>query len=267
MKRLLTILVFLCAALPLRATPAGVRSFEGGTVSSARSIICQIVIDPGPNPPANMILVEYLPPGWTVTAATWNGKSHYTNLIGDTVNWVFGVSVPVSAGTLRYTLQPNEALEREYALNGSLQFTENSVQISRAVTGESRLISCDEDSDGIPDDWERKYFNGNPVGANAHTDSDGDGMSNLEEYRARTNPMDAASRVALTGITPEGPDLRLRWTAAAGTQVEVRGKASLTDSASTLLRLTVHPADGETQLLLPAPAADPFFIFLKVRGR
>ena len=50
--------------------------------------------------------------------------------------------------------------------------------------------SCygDTDSDGLPDSWEIAYF-GNITSQNASWDADGDGLTNLQEYRNGTNPM------------------------------------------------------------------------------
>ena len=50
----------------------------------------------------------------------------------------------------------------------------------------------DTDHDGLPDDWETLYF-GSVVGGAAGTDSDGDGLTNVQEYTAGTNPTNAAS--------------------------------------------------------------------------
>ena len=50
----------------------------------------------------------------------------------------------------------------------------------------------DTDSDGIPDSWELKYFN-SATGASATADADLDGVDNLEEFVADTNPTNAAS--------------------------------------------------------------------------
>jgi hypothetical protein len=51
----------------------------------------------------------------------------------------------------------------------------------------------DSDNDGLPDDWESTYFPG--TGADPNADSDGDGMSNLAEYLAGTDPTNKASNL------------------------------------------------------------------------
>ncbi len=53
-------------------------------------------------------------------------------------------------------------------------------------------ISADTDGDGIPDAWEIKYFS-SLTNANATTDSDRDGFSDLSEYRAGTLPNNSTS--------------------------------------------------------------------------
>jgi hypothetical protein len=47
----------------------------------------------------------------------------------------------------------------------------------------------DKDSDNIPDDWERLYFD-SITKHDKNSDPDGDGYSNLEEFNAETDPTD-----------------------------------------------------------------------------
>jgi hypothetical protein len=48
-------------------------------------------------------------------------------------------------------------------------------------------LNLDDDQDGLPDEWEMKYFN-TTTGANPGDDPDGDTFSNLEEYENGTDP-------------------------------------------------------------------------------
>ncbi len=58
----------------------------------------------------------------------------------------------------------------------------------------------DSDKDGMPDWWEARY--GLPINqSNAGDDSDQDGLTNIEEYRAGTNP---GVRDLLFGVTAQG---------------------------------------------------------------
>jgi hypothetical protein len=50
----------------------------------------------------------------------------------------------------------------------------------------------DSDHDGLPDAWERLYWS--DLSYSSHSDPDGDGWNNGDEYRLGTNPADPASR-------------------------------------------------------------------------
>ena len=63
----------------------------------------------------------------------------------------------------------------------------------------------DSDNDGLPDWWEMKYF-GN-LNQTAAGDPDGDGWTNLEEYRCGANPLtssiqDTNNALAFQVLTP-----------------------------------------------------------------
>ncbi len=50
--------------------------------------------------------------------------------------------------------------------------------------------ASDADGDRLPDDWEEYFFGTDTLRNLANLDSDGDGLSNLEEYEHRTDPHD-----------------------------------------------------------------------------
>ncbi|HLP76151.1 MAG TPA: hypothetical protein VK327_04470, partial [Candidatus Paceibacterota bacterium] len=94
--------------------------------------------------------------------------------------------------------------------------------VNAFACGLSVFSTMDGDSDGIPDWWTQQYF-GHGTGGNedhslATDDADGDGMSNLQEFLAGTNPTDIASFLYMQ-ITPTpatGTNVLLSWPAKAG---------------------------------------------------
>ena len=66
------------------------------------------------------------------------------------------------------------------------------------TTGVGADNANDNDRDGLPDDWERRYFGDLSQGAGG--DFDGDGVSNVEEYQVGTNP----SSMAVGDVAPLG---------------------------------------------------------------
>jgi len=70
--------------------------------------------------------------------------------------------------------------------------------------------------DGIPNGWKQQY-NFDPLDPTvANADADGDGMSNLQEYLAGTDPTNNASYLHITSIAPQGNSLLVTWTMGAG---------------------------------------------------
>ena len=61
------------------------------------------------------------------------------------------------------------------------------------------LQAIDTDGDGLPDDWESAYF-GSTTDADPNADSDGDTMTNAQEYRAGTDPKDRLSFLKVESI-------------------------------------------------------------------
>jgi hypothetical protein len=49
----------------------------------------------------------------------------------------------------------------------------------------------DDDNDGMPDSWEEEYGLNPRSSSDANLDKDNDGLTNLEEYEAKTDPTDS----------------------------------------------------------------------------
>lgn len=113
-------------------------------------------------------------------------------------------------------LQPVVTAEIFYKLAGLNPGTVHSFRLAYRLTdGRSSPLSnevsgrtwgADLNFDGLPDDWQEAFFGGNPaLWPSPWVDSDGDGVSNRDEFFAGTNPGDIASalKLALTQ-TPQG---------------------------------------------------------------
>lgn len=88
-----------------------------------------------------------------------------------------------------------------------------------ARSSNSALIVAATDRDGISSTWMLRYF-GHPTGvasdrSRATDDADGDGMNNLQEFQAGTDPTNSTSTLRITSIAPNpGGGLTIQWSSA-----------------------------------------------------
>jgi hypothetical protein len=99
--------------------------------------------------------------------------------------------------------------------------------------------SGDTDGDGLPDAWEAA--NGTLMNIpDADRDSDGDGFTNLQEYLAGTNPLDAGSLLQISGTVITSAAVVLEFFAASNRTYSVLHKTDL--GAAVWNQLTNIPA-------------------------
>jgi len=116
--------------------------------------------------------------------------------------------------------------------------------------------SLDSDADGMPDSWELQY--GLTVGVNdSQGDLDGDGLRNIDEYRAGTAPNDPNSNLRLRIAL--GTGALLQFNAANGIAYVIEYKSTLSPGAWTIL--TPIPAGSARQIQYTdaAPGATRFY--------
>lgn len=94
------------------------------------------------------------------------------------------------------------------------------------VSGSSPIFNLqstieDADMDGMPDDWETEHGFLPDDGADAMEDADGDGATNVAEYRAGTDPRNADSVFRIAVIQWEADDVLLRFLSVAGRRYRV----------------------------------------------
>lgn len=123
--------------------------------------------------------------------------------------------------------------------------------------------SADSDGDRMPDAWELAH-NMSPVQTNGtsgpSTDLDNDGMSNLQEYLADTDPQSSTSCLELVQIALQGTNIMLEWHGGqASTQyLESRTSLSFTASAWTPIYTNLPPTVSNS-LTRPVPASSNRF--------
>jgi formylglycine-generating enzyme required for sulfatase activity len=116
--------------------------------------------------------------------------------------------------------------------------------------------------DGIPDSW--KIANGFSVSANiASLDSDGDGMTNLQEYLAGTDPKSAASALAIASSgVPAAQQFRVTWASVAGKLYRVRTSSDLTNW--TTLTTVLPATDGAQTVTMDTGGTTQLFVRVEI---
>jgi len=109
----------------------------------------------------------------------WNGRDNVTFLPGTQL--AFDTEYTVSI----------DAMAQDLAGNGLLPFSFSFTTVDdwdNDTDGKPNYQDLDDDNDGIPDEWE-EGFGLDPLDpSDARDDSDGDGLSNLNEYTLGTDP-------------------------------------------------------------------------------
>jgi hypothetical protein len=100
----------------------------------------------------------------------------------------------------------------------------------------------DSDGDGMPDAWEQMCFT-NPTVTLPDGDNDRDGMSNLDEYRANTNPNDSNSVLRMAGQAAATSGYTVRWNSIGGTRYGVEFSPGVTDTFTRIVRPLLSEMD------------------------
>jgi hypothetical protein len=118
-------------------------------------------------------------------------------------------------------------------------------------------------NDGIPDQWRLRHFGtvSNLLSA-ASADADGDGLTNQQEYRAGTSPVDRASTLRLNSArnakdAPAG--VTLRWPSVAGKTYVMEWSPSLTDPVWVTLATGLQGTGWEMEYTDAEAGVEPKF--------
>ncbi|MBS0658695.1 MAG: S8 family serine peptidase [Verrucomicrobia bacterium] len=159
------------------------------------------VTNNGANPASGLTLTIPLPTGATgVTATPAQGTASY-NAGTNTVTVNFGILAALANTSVNVQFTPAAGAN---SISGTATLLQTDTNTPNNTASFNFTVSNDTDGDGIPDAYE--IANGmNPNDPNdAALDFDGDGMTNLQEYRAGTDPRSAASSLAIVNVVRSG---------------------------------------------------------------
>jgi len=126
----------------------------------------------------------------------------------------------------------------------------------------------DSDGDGMPDGWELANSLNPNNGADAEQDADGDGVNNLAEYRAGTNPTSPLSYLRIQSIAAGGTNgVQITWGSVSNKLYAIQRAGALVQGGALFTNLTEHILSTPPQnSFLDPTAADSgqFFYRLKV---
>ena len=117
------------------------------------------------------------------------------------------------------------------------------------------VVIDDMDADGLADFWETNYF-GNTIDGIATADVDGDGMSNLEEYLAGTDPLDPLSVLKLTLTTTNAAVLQ--FVAQTNVSYTLQFRTNLTSALwNNVTSIAAQSLMQTIQVKVPKPPPEP----------
>ena len=237
----------------------------------------QAVLDETGQPLSNAEgdLVQFLQVNGQVHPPALNGAPHPSNTVVFVSRIGRGVSVsPAQAGKFSAALTPPPAgaliarafnaptLEGASFYADSAPFTPNGPAVLQAAftATTNALDPADDDGDGVNNSWEKS------LGANRnHPDSDGDGMSDGDEFRAGTGLTDADSALLMVRVIPQaGGALRADWESVPGKSYQLQYRAgNLDDPSGAFSNVSeVASATGDvTSVVMTNGASFPMGIF------
>jgi hypothetical protein len=131
-------------------------------------------------------------------------------------------NISISAGVLKLSATPTSYNRAQVTIGGVTATFSQPAQtnLTLSLTDRGRIERIDltvnlTSSGLLPDAWQIQYFG--HTGVDPTADPDGDGMNNLAEYRAGTNPTDPQSRFAIIRVQndPSG-GINIQWSSATG---------------------------------------------------
>ncbi|HRT09669.1 MAG TPA: Ig-like domain-containing protein [Candidatus Paceibacterota bacterium] len=226
-----------------------------GSGQTATSPVWRFRTGQSNNPPTVVNLSRTIfgdaPTNLTLTASDPNGDALTFQIRAPTTQGLLRDFVP-EAGTVTY--------HPAHGFRGTDRFTfaatDGQATSSIATLNLAIIAPPDDNTNGLPDAWEAAYGITDPAG-----DEDQDGQSNYEEYRANTNPTNAASAFRILSLERlTNGWVNLAWASAGGTRYRIQVSNSDTNGNFTgSFKDVTRPLTNEMDPAPPGVASTQVF--------
>ncbi len=182
--------------------------------------------------------------GWllddvSITGVFAGGKISITKNLGQGT-WSLSEVSPIGAVSVLSGVAPSVTISNLAAGNYLVSFGDvpyyqtppdqtNTLAAGGTLSFTGTYDFIDVNTNGIPDNWERDFFNGVTTNRSAKTDTDHDGMTDYAEFIAGTNPTNAASRLYFTSekITNANSRVQMQWPVVSNRLYQVNASTNL----------------------------------------
>lgn len=169
----------------------------------------------------------------------------------------FKLSGPVSLDGVGQLTTVTNAPLGDYSLTfGDVAFYQTPTNQTASLTNAGGALNftgnytfVDANHNGMSDAWEKYYFGVVSTNRTNLTDTDGDGMTDYQEFIAGTDPTNAASKLIFLGASMQtNSAVEFRWSAVPGRSYQVLSSADFMTwtPASDWVRATVSPMSFTT---------------------
>jgi hypothetical protein len=235
----------------------GIALYNGGNNSQAFPTLTAVTLSTGTNPNGTDLTGSL-----SAAANTTYAVEFFASSTGDPSGFGEGQFFVGSAslltnggGTVNFNTSLAAAIPAGYVVAATATDPlGNTSQFSATRT----VLTTDSDGDGIPDAWMNARF-GHTLGqvsdkSRASDDADGDGLTNLQEFRAGTDPKNATSALRISGMDKVGTAMRVSFPSVNGKTYRLESRDDLSSGSWSVLTDQVFGTGNTLQITDPSAA-------------